>query len=278
MHGGKAKNVSARDKMIRGQLKRDEEQDATLQGAGQYPQAKQVDAPNESRVNHVPSQISLARLVDQNQLQFPTTNSISLEQELRNRRLQQQLLLGNRSIQNHLLDVNQQRDRVQMALMLQQRGLQAMRDPNNNIPIGQNHWLNTPANLSTGTGSLGALQYSGLQNHPSLATGFDLSPAGRLLLSQQFGQQHGSDGMNLNNLAVQRILGMNHGLSGTNNINVSDVAATLLRQQQLMDEQRQLTLRSSNLSASDDTVDRQLLEFYLLQQQRNSDSNPGSNT
>jgi hypothetical protein len=304
MNGGKAKNASARDKMMRAQHKLDEDNDTLMIATSHFQRAKQLEASNEAGLKPSDNRLGgLAGSMDQNRLHFLTSNSLALEQEMQNRKLQQQLLLGNQSLfgnqhfQNHYFNASQslvlqqQRDDVQMALFLQQRGLQAMRDSSSNAAFTQNQWINAQANMPIGSSGLNALQYARIHQDSPFPAGVDLSTAGRLLLSQQASPSGiGNAAMNNNsvNAVLQRIIesrtGSNSqgGLAGNNSPNVSDVAASRLVQQQLLDEQRHVTSGSSNGPSEPvtgaATLDQQLIELYLLQQQqRNNGSNSASN-
>ena len=305
MNGGKAKNASAREKMMRAQHKIVEDNDTLMLATSQYHRAKQLDSSNESGLKPTDNRLGLAGSMDQSRLHYLTSNSLALEQEMQNRTLHQQLLLGNPSFQNNhyfnasqALALQQQRDDVQMAFLLQQRNLQAMRDSNSSTAFAQNQWMNTQANLPIGNSALNALQYSRLHQDSTFpTTGADLSTAGRLLLSQQGIQSGiGNNAMNNNsvNSVLQRIIesraGSNNqgGLVGSattnTRLNVSDSPTSRLVQQQLLDEQRRVGLGSSNTPAESPAAtgtasyDHQLIELFLLQQQqRNSGSSSASN-
>lgn len=294
MNGGKAKNASARERIMRAQHKIDEDNNTSMITTTQFQHAKKLDAANEPGLKLTDNCLGVVGSMDQSRLQFLTTNPLALEQELQNRKLQQQLLLSNQPFQNHYynasqsLALQQQRDEVQMAILLQQRGLQAIRDSSSSAAFAQNQWANMPI----GSSGLSALQYSRLPQDPSFPTSIDLSTAGRLLLSQQVnpsGMGNTSMSNNSINAVLQRILesragGNVQGSSGTNNsLTLNDAAASRLVQQQLLNEQRQVALGSSSTPSEpgtgNSTIDQQLIELYLLQQQQRNknDSSSASN-
>jgi hypothetical protein len=297
MNGGKAKNASAREKTIRAQHKIDTDNDTLMIASSHYQRAKQLETLNESGVKPADNRLGIIGSMDQNRLLYLASNSRSLEQEIQNRKLQQQLLLGNQPFQqNHYfnasqaLALQQQRDDVQMALLLQQRGIQAIRDPGNSVAFAQNQWANAPANLPIGNSGLNALQYSRLQDLP-FSVGMDLSTTGRLFLSQQASPSGvGSTAMGNSsvNTALQRFLesrvanNAQGGMAGSNNQNVDDSTTSRLVQQQMLDDQRNVAVGSPNSTsearAGTATLNPQLIELYLLQQQqRNNASNSASN-
>ena len=284
MNGGKAK--VCKEKLIRAQNKADEDNDTLMVATSQYQRAKQLEASNESGLYPT----GLVGSMEQDRLRLLTSNSLALEQEMQDRKLQQQLLFGNQPFPNQYFNASQslvlqrQREDVQMALLLQQRGMQAVRDSSSNVAFAQNQWINAQANMPIGNSGLSALQYS------RLPAGVDLSTAGRLLLSQQVSPSSiGNNAMGNNsvNAVLQRFLesraGNNSqgGLTGHNSVHVSDAVATRLVQQQLLDEQRHVALGASNVTtepvAGSASFDQQLIELYLLQQQRNNVSNSASN-
>ena len=297
MNGGKAKNASAREKIMRAQHKIDEDNDTLMIATSQYQRAKQLEASNESGLKATGNRSGLAGSIDQNRLNFLTSNSLALEQEMQNRKLQQQLLLGSQPFPNQYFNASQslalqkQRDDVQVALLLQQRSIQAMRDTSSNATFAQNQWINTQTNLPIGSSGLSALQYSRLHQQSPFPAGVDLSTASRLLLSQQVSPSViGNNALSNNsiNAVLQRILETRVGnnsegeLAGNNSLNVSDTTASRLVQQQLLDDQRHSAFISSNAqsepASGTATINQQLIELYLLQQQqRNNGSNSASN-
>ena len=298
MNGGKAKNTSAREKIMRAQHKIDEDNDALLIASSHYQRAKKLESSIESDLKPSGNRLGLVGSLDQSRLPFLTSNPFSLEQELQNRTLQQQLLpvLRNQPLQNHYYNTSQslafqqQRDEAQMSFVLQQRGLQAMRD-SSTAAFAQNQWINTQANLPIGSSGLINLPYSRFPQDSSFPSNIDLSTAGRLLLTQQAnlnGMGNTPTHNNSINAVIQRLLESRAGsnvqesLAPNRSINFDDTTASRIVQQQLQDDQRHVALGLPNASTEPvtgtSTTDQQLIELYLLQQrQRNNVSNSASN-
>ena len=292
MNGGKAKNASAREKIMRAQHKLDEDNDTLMMASSQYQRDKKLEASNESSLK--PTDNRLASM-DQSRFQILASNPLAMEQELQNRIYQQQLLSGNHlPFQNpyynasQSIALQQQRDEAQMAFLLQQRGLQAMRDSSSSAAFAPNQWANMPI----GSSGLSALQYPRLPQDGSFPASIDLSTASRLLLSQQFHPSAmGNNAMSNNSVdaVLQRLLESRAGsnaqgsLVANNSLNLNEAAASRLVQHQLLNGQRHVALGSpitpSEARTGTSAIDQQLIELYLLQQQhqRNNESSSASN-
>lgn len=306
MNGGKAKCASAKEKMMREKQKNEDDQNASLLALSQYQNTAKLDLMNHGGIAVAPSTQGLLGSFDHNQLRMLEMNSLSLDQEIQNRKLQQ-MLLANTSLQQHFFDSklstmqhqeqqqaamsNESSEAQQMAAMLRHQNLMlAMRDNASSTGLTQNQWFNAAqANLPIGP-SINQLQFSGFQgNQASFASGAELSPARRLMLAQQQQQQYvglgsGSPNPSNNNnpmtaaSAIQRMMESRNNNVGNNISNNNNHLQ--LQQQLLLEQQRQLALASStpsqptsgsSIGGGGTPSDRQLLELYLLQQQhRNS--------
>ena len=292
MNGSKAKSASAREKIMHAQLKSDEENNVLMIAASQYQRAKALDETHDLGLKQTDNHLGSVSLMEQDRLRLLSSNSLALEQELQSRNLQ--FLLGNQPFQNTYLNARQsfalqqqqQRDELQMALLLQQqRSMNALRDSSVGSALVQNHWLNDAhANMPIGRSGLNALQLSRLYQEPSFTTtSVDFSNVGRRLLSQQQnpgGITNSPMDTNSVNAAIQRLLESSSGatgqrrLVGSSGLNVNDTTASLLVQAQGLGEPRNnpSTASSDTPTTQADTgttsSDQQLLELYLIHQQQ----------
>lgn len=287
MNGGKSKFISAREKRVRAQVRRERDQEQSVILAAHQRQA------------FFPDQLGMGGalgLQTAGALRPGSLDNLRLQQLLASRSMashplqqQQQQQSDGMRVAEHMFAAEQaramlqQRDELQLRLLCQ--GLPSLLDPREEAV--SNQWLERNAMRQStpfATGARAGLNLSQLRTIPSdaplsaAAFGADMTTEQMLMARQLADAAGGSAHINVQAVMAQRYFAQRMGGAVGGNVDHSDVALAKRVQQRMEEEQMMKIASSATLSppkqsegGGGQTPDQQLWQLYMMEQKRKQD-------